>query len=84
MILGHEVSAHVEELGAGVSGLAVGQLVAVSPSRPCGACEYCQRGVQNQCLNMRFYGSAMPFPHIQGAFRESLMVDAGQCVVARG
>jgi len=38
----------------------------------------------NQCLNMRFYGSAMPFPHIQGAFRETLVVDARQCVVAAG
>jgi L-idonate 5-dehydrogenase len=33
---------------------------------------------------MRFYGSAMPFPHIQGAFRESLVADAGQCVDATG
>jgi L-idonate 5-dehydrogenase len=33
---------------------------------------------------MRFYGSAMPFPHIQGAFREALVVDAGQCVKAGG
>jgi L-idonate 5-dehydrogenase len=33
---------------------------------------------------MRFYGSAMPFPHIQGAFRESLVADAAQCVDADG
>jgi L-idonate 5-dehydrogenase len=33
---------------------------------------------------MRFYGSAMPFPHIQGAFRESLIADIGQCVDATG
>jgi L-idonate 5-dehydrogenase len=73
MILGHEVSAYVEEIGPGVDrvppraarrGLAL--------SRPCGACRYCLEGLPNQCLNMRFYGSAMPFPHIQGAFRESL------------
>lgn len=84
MILGHEVSAIVEELGAGVTGLEVGQLVAVSPSRPCRSCRYCQEGLHNQCLNMRFYGSAMPFPHIQGAFRESLVADAIQCVPAEG
>ena len=36
MILGHEVSAFVDALGAGVTGLSLGQLVAVSPSRPCG------------------------------------------------
>jgi L-idonate 5-dehydrogenase len=82
MILGHEVSAYVEE--PGTSGFAKGQLVAVSPSRPCGACKFCLEGLPNQCLNMRFYGSAMPFPHIQGAFREVLVADASQCVDATG
>lgn len=84
MILGHEVSGHVEALGAGVTGLAEGDLVAVSPSRPCGACRYCAEGLRNHCLSMRFYGSAMPFPHIQGAFREALVADAAQCVKANG
>ena len=84
MILGHEVSARVEAIGPGVSGFEIGQLVAVSPSRPCGHCRFCAEGLQNQCLNMRFYGSAMPFPHIQGAFRESLVADAYQCVDATG
>lgn len=82
MILGHEVSAHVED--PGTSGLTTGQLVAVSPSRPCGTCAYCLEGLPNQCLDMRFYGSAMPFPHIQGAFREVLIADASQCVDATG
>ena len=84
MILGHEVSAFVEDIGPGVTGFAKGQLVAVSPSRPCGSCTYCLVGLPNQCLNMRFYGSAMPFPHIQGAFREVLIADASQCVDATG
>ena len=84
MILGHEVSAFVEDIGPGVTGFAKGQLVAVSPSRPCGSCAYCLEGLPNQCLNMRFYGSAMPFPHIQGAFREVLVADASQCVDAAG
>ena len=84
MILGHEVAGHITKLGEGVSSLAVGQLVAVSPSRPCRACKYCQEGLHNHCLNMRFYGSAMPFPHIQGAFRQTLVADAMQCVTADG
>ena len=84
MILGHEVSGHVTALGSGVSGLSVGQLVAVSPSRPCYNCVYCQDGRHNHCLNMRFYGSAMPFPHIQGAFRQVLIADAAQCAPADG
>ncbi len=84
MILGHEVSAYVESVGPGVTGYTEGQLVAVSPSRPCRACKYCLEGLPNQCLNMRFYGSAMPFPHIQGAFREVLVADQFQCVDATG
>jgi L-idonate 5-dehydrogenase len=84
MILGHEVAGRITKLGAGVEGFAVGQLVGVSPSRPCHACKYCREGMLNQCLNMRFYGSAMPFPHIQGAFREVLVADAPQLVSAEG
>ena len=84
MILGHEVAGHVEELGDGVDDLKVGDLVAVSPSRPCCTCSYCLKGLPNHCENMRFYGSAMPFPHIQGAFREWLVADRAQCVQANG
>ena len=84
MVLGHEVSGRIEALGEGVDNLRVGDLVAVSPSRPCRSCSYCLEGKPNHCLNMRFYGSAMPFPHIQGAFRELLVADASQCIVANG
>ena len=84
MVLGHEVSGHITALGDGVTGLSQGQLVAISPSRPCHACKYCAAAMFNHCLNMRFYGSAMPFPHIQGAFREVLVADASQCAVADG
>lgn len=84
MVLGHEVSGHIAALGEGVTGLSVGQLVAVSPSRPCASCKFCLAGQPNQCLNMRFYGSAMPFPHIQGAFSQMLNADASQCVPANG
>ncbi|MCS4244598.1 L-idonate 5-dehydrogenase [Rhizobium sp. BIGb0125] len=79
MILGHEVAGTIKALGEGVSGLSVGDRVAVSPSRPCNDCEYCLKGQQNHCLNMRFYGSAMPMPHIQGAFRQRLVAQAWQC-----
>lgn len=84
MILGHEVSGRIADVGAGVTGLDRGQLVAVSPSRPCYACPYCLDGRQNHCLDMRFYGSAMPFPHIQGAFAEYVVADPRQCVPADG
>lgn len=84
MILGHEVSGYITQLGEGVEGLRIGQLVAISPSRPCGSCHYCQAGCHNHCMNMRFYGSAMPFPHIQGAFSEILVANASQYVPTDG
>ncbi|NNE54062.1 MAG: L-idonate 5-dehydrogenase [Sulfitobacter sp.] len=84
MVLGHEISGTVGALGKGVESLKLDQLVAVSPSRPCQSCIYCLRGLQNHCLNMRFYGSAMPFPHIQGAFQSRLVTLASQCVPADG
>jgi len=82
MILGHEVSGRVAELGSKDLGFDVGDLVAISPSRPCYHCSYCHKGQHNHCENMQFYGSAMPMPHIQGAFRQQLTVKASQCVIA--
>jgi L-idonate 5-dehydrogenase len=81
MILGHEVAGIVDRIGSDVRNVAVGDRVAVSPSRPCGTCRYCQSGQQIHCLDMRFYGSAMRMPHVQGAFREVLVADAAQCHV---
>jgi L-idonate 5-dehydrogenase len=85
MVLGHEVAGEISTLGQGVTTLKLGQRVAISPSRPCGQCLYCQKGQQNHCLDMRFYGSAMRMPHVQGAFQQSLVADAHQChVIAEG
>ncbi|MDA9008811.1 L-idonate 5-dehydrogenase [Alphaproteobacteria bacterium] len=78
MILGHEVSGVVVQAST-QSQLQTGDLVAVSPSRPCFDCDYCNKEHFNHCLNMRFYGSAMPMPHIQGAFSERLVVHDWQC-----
>lgn len=79
MILGHEVAGHVEAIGPGVTRVQAGDLVAINPSRPCGSCRYCARAEFNHCLNMAFYGSAMPFPHVQGAFRSKLVALESQC-----
>ncbi len=81
MVLGHEVAGIVEQVGAGVEALQPGVRIALSPSRPCGRCQYCQQGAQNHCLDMRFYGSAMRMPHIGGAFRQTIVADAAQCHV---
>jgi len=80
MILGHEIAGRVSVVGDEVDGLSVGDLVAINPSRPCGVCKFCREAMYNQCLDMRYYGSAMRFPHVQGAFSQELVVDAAQCV----
>lgn len=81
MVLGHEVAGTIDKIGPDVTGLSVGDLVAINPSRPCGRCRYCSGGQQIHCLNMRFYGSAMVFPHVNGAFQEAVIASAGQCYV---
>lgn len=84
MILGHEVCGEITKVGSNVKELRIGQLVAISPSRPCKACIYCFRAQPNHCENMRFYGSAISFPHIQGAFQQSILADVSQCIPADG
>ena len=78
MVLGHEVAGVIEEAGAEVRDFAPGQRIAICPSRPCGTCRFCQLGLQNHCLDMRYYGSAMRMPHVQGAFRQEIVIDASQ------
>jgi len=80
MILGHEIAGIVETTGASVTHVKPGDVVAVNPSLPCGHCQYCLAGQSHHCLDMRFYGSAMRFPHVQGGFREVLVCDASQAV----
>ncbi|SFQ19431.1 L-idonate 5-dehydrogenase [Variovorax sp. OK605] len=80
MVLGHEVAGTVVAVAPGVDSVRIGDKVAINPSRPCGACKFCLEGLPNQCLDMRFYGSAMRTPHVQGAFRNMLLCEATQCV----
>lgn len=81
MILGHEVAGIVEQTGSEVANVRAGDRVAVNPSRPCGTCAFCLAGKSNQCADMLFYGSAMRFPHVQGAFRQQLVAEEAQCHV---
>lgn len=80
IILGHEAAGTVVAVGAGVTEVKEGDRVAINPSRPCMECEYCLKGMTTHCLNMRFRGSAMRFPHEQGLFRDRIIVEAQQCV----
>lgn len=69
IVLGHELSAEVVELGPRTEGPQIGQLVAVEPSIPCMRCEFCLKGLQNLCRHVRFCGS----PPQDGAFREYMV-----------
>ena len=52
LILGHEISGHVTELGEQASGLEVGDRVVVNNVRTCGSCQWCVRGSQATCNSM--------------------------------
>lgn len=49
VVLGHEFVGVVEDLGAGVTGLQVGDRVVVEPRQTCGACTACTSGRYNCC-----------------------------------
>lgn len=69
VVLGHEVSATVVEMGAEVPNLAVGDLVTVEPHLYCRACTYCRTGMEHMCL-----GKRAPGVHLDGGMAECLVV----------
>jgi L-iditol 2-dehydrogenase len=75
IIMGHEFSAWVAELGPGAEDLAVGQLVSVEPGISCGRCEPCLHGHPNLCPSVRFCGT----PPIDGVFAEYTVMPAANC-----
>ncbi|MDG2954706.1 L-idonate 5-dehydrogenase [Bisgaard Taxon 10/6] len=78
MILGHEVIGKVVKTND--PKLYAGQKVAINPSKPCLKCKYCLSGETNQCETMRFFGSAMYNPHVDGGFTQYKVVDNAQCI----
>ena len=56
LVLGHEFAGETED----------GQRVAVDPAKPCGHCEFCERGHPNLCENIIFAGHGKT----DGALRE--------------
>lgn len=57
---GHEIAATVVRLGAKVSGVAIGDRVAVEPNVACGLCEACLSGKYNICERVVVVGSRLP------------------------
>ena len=79
-VLGHEISGRIEELGEGVTGLAVGQGVTVHPARTHSPLPEELVGRENLHPDLTYFGSAAQDPHTDGAFAQSLTVDADQIV----
>ncbi|MGA8710775.1 MAG: zinc-binding dehydrogenase [Thermoplasmata archaeon] len=75
LILGHEISGIVEELGPGDSVRSVGDRVLVPSVLPCDNCDYCRSGRGNICPHLR-----MPGNHIDGGFAEYVRVPARDLV----
>jgi L-idonate 5-dehydrogenase len=79
LVIGHEVSGEVVGVGPGVTAVTAGQQIGIHPARPCLTCDYCKSNHRNLCPDTLFFGSAMRFPHIQGAFSQLLLLREDQC-----
>ena len=75
VVQGHEASGTIEKIGAGVTGLAVGQLVTVQPQIFCGECEPCKSGHPNVCQNLKVYGV-----HTDGMMQDYFAVSADKII----
>ncbi len=74
VIIGHETSGEVVEVGRDVQGLRAGDLVTVEEMIWCGHCTPCRNGWPNQCENLEEIGFT-----INGAMAEQLVVGAKYC-----
>ena len=71
LVMGHEMSATVHQLGAGVEDYSIGDKVVVMPLAPCGECPACAAGHSHICHNLDFLGIDTP-----GAFQSYWTVPA--------
>ncbi|KAK9472030.1 uncharacterized protein V1510DRAFT_418441 [Dipodascopsis tothii] len=77
--LGHESAGIVVAVGAGVSGLQVGDRVALEVGIACAKCKLCLAGKYHLCPDMRFRSSAKIFPHFQGTLQQRINHPAVLC-----
>lgn len=71
LVLGHEISGRVKELGPGAAGFEPGQPVLLPAVYGCGECRYCRAGRENLCQSMAFFGSSR-----DGGFAELIAAPA--------
>ena len=56
IVMGHEFSGTVSEVGEGVTSVKVGDQVVVEPILACGECPACKQGKYNICKHLGFHG----------------------------
>jgi len=81
--LGHENAGWVHAMGAGVTGLEVGQPVAVFGAWGCGHCIRCRRGDENYCVNQASAGASAGLGR-DGGMAPFLLVPSARLVVPLG
>ncbi|MDQ0735074.1 NAD(P)-dependent alcohol dehydrogenase [Arthrobacter agilis] len=81
LTLGHEGAGTVEALGAGVTGLDIGDAVLVYGPWGCGRCYPCSKGEENYCENAAARGIKPPGLGAPGAMAEYLLVDDARHLV---
>ncbi|WP_347057368.1 NAD(P)-dependent alcohol dehydrogenase [Blastococcus sp. HT6-30] len=84
LTLGHEGAGVVDALGSGVTGVEVGEPVAVYGPWGCGLCHACARGAENYCPRAAELGIAPPGLGSPGALAEYLVVDDVRHLVPLG
>lgn len=80
--LGHEGVGTVAALGAGVTGVGVGDAVAVYGPRGCGRCVACAQGRENYCPHAAQSGQLAPGLGAPGTIAEYLLVDGAHRLIA--
>jgi L-iditol 2-dehydrogenase len=58
--MGHEFTGLIDEVGANVTGFALGERVVMATSIACGECHYCHKGWPNLCLRLAPMGFSFP------------------------
>jgi len=71
IILGHEVSGQVHEIGPDVTQVKVGDRVAIEPGTPCRDCRDCMAGRYHLCPDLEFLAT----PPYDGALVQYLAID---------
>ncbi|MQY06236.1 alcohol dehydrogenase [Actinomadura sp. RB68] len=84
LTLGHEGAGTVAALGAGVTGLRVGEPVVVYGPWGCGLCAMCAQGKENYCTRAAALGIRPPGLGAPGAMAEYMLVDDPRHLVPLG